>query len=252
MIFNTHSHINDLNEEEISDELRLCKENDVQKIAAVGYDLDSSFRALSCANRHEEIFAICGIQPCELDSFHDEFNLLKQYIEQKKCIGIGEIGLDYYYGKEDKIRQKIYFEKQLQLASMYKKPVIIHCRDAYLDTYELLEKYVNQLDGIILHCYSGSVEMMQRFLNLGCYISLSGVVTFKNAKECKEVAKKVDLNKLLVETDDPYLTPTPYRGEKNHASYVTYVINEIAAIRNMEIEEIKKATFENALRVFHL
>lgn len=252
MIFNTHSHLNDLSEEEVNEELKACNSHHITKIAAVGYDLSSSIRAIKYAKIHEEIYAICGIQPCELDSFHDEFEPLKRCIEEKKCIGIGEIGLDYYYGKEDKLRQLHYFEKQLQLACLYQKPVIIHCRDAYLDTYELLEKYHQNLDGIIMHCYSGSVEMMKRFLNLNCYISLSGVVTFKNASVCKTVAKEVPLERLLVETDDPYLTPVPYRGQKNHASYVCYVVKEIASLRDMAEEEIEKRTYENAMRVFHL
>ena len=144
------------------------------------------------------------------------------------------------------------FERQLQIACNYKKPITIHCRDAHEDTYNLLEKYKDGLDGIILHCYTGSVEMMERYLKLGAYISITGVVTFKNAKTIKEVVKACPLDRLLVETDDPYLTPVPYRGQENKPSYVYYFVNEIATLKELSFEEVSKATFENAKRVFHL
>ncbi|MCI5744771.1 MAG: TatD family hydrolase [Erysipelotrichaceae bacterium] len=251
MIFNTHSHIND-RKDEIDYLIDQCLINNVNKIAAVGYDLSSSKEAILLARKHECIYAIAGLQPEEISSFDGDFSPFVELFNDEKCIAIGEIGLDYYYGKDNKERQLELFEKQLQIACNYKKPVVIHCRDAYEDTYNLLKKYCQKLDGIILHCYSGSKEMMERFLSLNAYISLSGVVTFKNAKVCKEVAYHCPIDKLLVETDDPYLTPVPYRGKTNQPDYVRFVVNEIANIKNMPFEEVARVTYQNAMKVFHL
>ena len=250
MIFNTHSHINDKleNLNELVDE---CLDSNVDKIAVVGYDLSSSLRAIK-ACKHPNVYAIVGLQPNEVSSFDGNYDAFIDLFNNEKCIGIGEIGLDYYWNKDEKENQMKAFEKQLQMASNYKKPVIIHCRDAYEDTFNMLSKYHKQLDGIIMHCYSGSVEMMRRFLTINCYISISGVVTFKNAKAIKEVAKEVPLDRLLVETDDPYLTPVPFRGKENRPSYVKYVLKEIAEIKKMNYEELEKIVYENSLRVFHL
>ena len=180
-IFNTHTHLNDPSVSSVSDLVLQAKEYEVSHLAVVGSDLMTSQKAIDIAMQYENIYAICGIHPSDLDSFCDDYDTLIQLIEHKKTVGIGEIGLDYHYDTPSKEKQIHYFESFLKLATQFQKPVIIHCRDAYLDTFQLLEKYYKQLDGIILHCYSGSVEMLQRFLKLGCYISISGVVTFKNA-----------------------------------------------------------------------
>lgn len=251
MIFNTHSHIND-RLDEIDSLLTKCKENDVANVAVVGYNFCSSKVALDLAHKYDNIYAICGLQPEEIDDFDGNFDVFKPLWDDNKCICIGEIGLDYYYGKETKDKQLEYFEKQLILATNYKKPIEIHCREAHQDTYELLAKYSDSLDGIILHCYTGSVEMMDRYLKLGAYISISGVVTFKNAKEIKEVVKKCPIDRLLVETDDPYLTPVPFRGQKNQPDYVRFVVQEIATLKEMTFEDVALATYNNAKKVFHL
>lgn len=251
MIFNTHSHINDkLNE--ANELVNECLGNNVDKIAVVGYDLSSSIRALTLAKQNEHVYAICGLQPGGVEEFDGNFAPFIELFNDPRCICIGEIGLDYYYGKETKELQLKYFEEQLKIACNYKKPIEIHCRDAHEDTYNLLEKYASKLDGIILHCYTGSVEMMKRYIKLGAYISISGVVTFKNAKTIKEVVQECPLDKILVETDDPYLTPVPFRGKENHPSYVKYVVKEIAMIKGKEEKEIEEITYNNAMRVFHL
>ena len=252
MIFNTHSHINDKTLQEAQELVNECLESNVNKIAVVGYDYASSLRALNLAKSIENVYAICGLQPGGVDEFNGDFSEFIELFNDEKCICIGEIGLDYYYGKDNKELQLKYFEEQLQIACNYKKPIEIHCRDAHEDTYNLLNKYHKKLDGIILHCYTGSVEMMQRYLKLGAYISISGVVTFKNAKTIKEVVEVCPIDRLLVETDDPYLTPVPFRGKENHPSYVKYVVREIAAIKNMEESEVANITYNNATKVFHL
>ena len=251
MIFNTHSHINDKidNLDELVEE---CLEKGVNKIAVVGYDYDSSVRAIKAAKQREEVYAICGLQPTSFDGFDGDFTKFKELFLDENCICIGEIGLDYYYGKETKDIQLQYFEEQLKIATLVKKPIAIHCREAHEDTYNLLAKYAKDLDGIILHCYTGSVEMMHRYLKLGAYISITGVVTFKNAKTIKEVVEACPLDRLVVETDDPYLTPVPYRGKENKPAYVYYVVEEIAKIKGLSFEEVADATYNNALKVFHL
>ena len=252
MIFNTHSHINDKDINEANMLVDECLESNVTKIAVVGYDYASSLRALNLAKANENVYAICGLQPGGVNEFNGDFSDFIKLFDDERCICIGEIGLDYYYGKDDKELQLKYFEEQLQIATKYKKPIEIHCRDAHEDTFNLLEKYHKELDGIILHCYTGSVEMMQRYLKLGAYISISGVVTFKNAKTIKEVVEACPIDRLLVETDDPYLTPVPFRGKENHPSYVKYVVKEIASIKNMEESEVASITYNNATKVFHL
>ena len=252
MIFNTHSHINDKEINEANELVNECIENNVTKIAVVGYDYASSLRALNLAKSNENVYAICGLQPGGVNEFDGDFTNFVKLFDDERCICIGEIGLDYYYGKDDKELQLKYFEEQLRIATKYKKPIEIHCRDAHEDTFNLLEKYHKELDGIILHCYTGSVEMMYRYIKLGAYISISGVVTFKNAKTIKEVVEACPIDRLLVETDDPYLTPVPFRGKENHPSYVRYVVKEIANIKNMEESEVARITYNNAIKVFHL
>lgn len=252
MIFNTHSHINDENITNVDELITNAKNLNVGYVAVIGTDVKSSLKAIEIATHYNNIYAVCGLHPSDLDSFDDNYEPFIKMWNNDNVIGIGEIGLDYYYPTPSKEKQLFYFEKFLQLATKVNKPVIIHCRDSYLDTFNLLEKYHKELNGIIMHCYSGSVEMMERFLKLGCYISISGTVTFKNAKEIKEVAKKVPVDRLLVETDDPYLTPVPYRGKTNQPAYVYYVIEEIAKLKEMNLKELIDITTNNAKRVFNL
>lgn len=251
MIFNTHSHIND-KLEQIPEIIDKCLEENVSKIAVVGYNYQSSLNAIEAANSYNQIYAICGLSPQEVEGFDGNFDKFEKFFTSNRCVAVGEIGLDYYYGKQTRDLQLKYFEKQLILACKYNLPVAIHCREAHEDTFNLLSKYSNKLKGIILHCYTGSVEMMQRYLGIGAYISITGVVTFKNAKTIKEVVLNCPIERLVVETDDPYLTPVPFRGKENHPSYVKYVILEIARIKNISEEEVIEHTYNNAMRVFGL
>lgn len=252
MIYNTHSHFQD---KDIGEAKKLLDEFlpfGSYIVNAIGYDYKSSLKAIEYANTFQNVYAVCGIQPEEIASFDGNYDKFIELFNNPKCVAIGEIGLDYYYGKETREQQLVIFEKQLKIATRYKKPIVIHCRDAHEELFNLLYKYHKELDGIIMHCYTGSYEMAKRYLSIGCYISLSGVVTFKNAKTIKEVALNVPLDKLLVETDDPYLTPVPFRGQENHPSYVKYVIEEIANIKGIPFDDVAKATYENAKKVFHI
>lgn len=251
MIFNTHSHIND-SLDKAKELIDKCNELNVTHIAVIGYDINSSLNALKLAKEYPNIHAVCGIQPEEIDTFDDNYDPLIKMWKDKDCVAIGEIGLDYYWTKENKERQKEIFEKQIQYAISLNKPIAIHCRDAHQDTYDILSKYSDKLVGIIMHCYSGSTEMMERYLKLGAYISFAGVVTFKNAKEVKENATVCPLDRILVETDDPYLTPVPFRGQTNEPSNVIYVVQEIAKLKGLTYDEVAKATFENAKKVYNI
>lgn len=251
MIFNTHSHIND-KLDQIPEILKKCKEDNVNKIAVVGYDYPSSKNALIAANTYKEVVAVCGLSPQEVDNFDGDFSKFEELFKEQKCVAIGEIGLDYYYGNQNKELQIQCFKRQIELAIKYDKPIQIHCREAHEDTFNILKEYYKKLKGIILHCYTGSVEMMKRYVSLGAYISITGVVTFKNAKTIKEVVMNCPIDKLLVETDDPYLTPVPFRGQTNHPSYVKYVIKEIANLRQIEENHLIEITYENAMRAFGL
>ena len=250
MIFNTHSHLND--KENIEELLEECKQYKVSKIAAIGYDYNSSKKALEVANKFSNIYAVCGLQPEEVVKHEGDISCFEKLIKEDKCVAIGEIGLDYYYGKENKDLQLKYCEDFLKMACNYKKPIVIHCREAHEDMFNLLNKYHKQLDGIIMHCYTGSVEMMYRYLSIGAYISFSGVVTFKNAKTIKEVAIACPIDRLLVETDDPYLTPVPFRGKENKPAYVYYVLEEIAKLKQMDFNELSEVVYNNSTKVFHI
>jgi len=253
MIFNTHTH---LNSKELYDNhleyIKNATECNVNKMVVVGFDLESSKKAVEIAEANENIYASVGICPTEIRSDSNiEYDEYEKLLTSKKVVAVGEVGLDYYYDTTDKEKQTECFIKFIELANKYNLPIIIHSRDSLLDTLNMLKKYPVTKKGI-MHCYSGSAEAAKDFIKLGYYISLAGPVTFKNARVPKEVALKVSLDNLLVETDDPYLTPHPYRGKRNEPKYVTFVVDEIARIKNVPYEEVANKTYKNALEVFNI
>ena len=252
MIFNTHTH---LNSEEMYREyetfLKRAQEENVSRFLVVGYDLESSKKAIEIAEKHENVYASVGLCPTELYKIEKiKYEEYEKLLANKKVVAIGEIGLDYYYETTNKLQQKECLLKFFDLAKKYNLPVLIHCRDALQDCYDMLKE--NKMTRGVMHCYSGSVEMAKNFIKQGLYISLAGPVTFKNAKTPKEVAKEIDLNKLLVETDDPYLAPTPFRGQKNEPKNVVYIVKAIAEIKGISFEEVAKTTTQNALEVLNI
>lgn len=191
-----------------------------------------------------------GYDPQEVDTLTEaDLAVLEEVIKNNDLVAIGEIGLDYYWVKDNKERQKYFFIKQLELASKYNLPVIIHSREAAEDTYNLLKEANLKRKGV-MHCYSGSQEMALRFVELGYYISIAGVVTFKNAKEIKKVATSLPLEYLLIETDSPFLTPEPYRGQRNEPAYVSYVGQMLAWLKEVEPETVQQKISENYYRLF--
>lgn len=253
MIFNTHTHLNSSELYPIKEELiKNALDSNVLKLVVVGFDLESSKKAIEIANKYEHIYASVGICPTEIreDSII-EYAEYEKLLSNSKVVAVGEVGLDYYYETTAKEKQKECLLKFVEMANKYDLPIIIHSRDALQDTLNFLKENEVKNKGI-MHCYSGSAEAALEFIKEGYYISLAGPVTFKNARVPKEVAKTVPLNNLLVETDDPYLTPHPHRGKRNEPKNVTFVVDEIARLKNAPYEEVAAITYKNAEKVFKL
>lgn len=255
MLFDTHCHLNaEVFEKDPTGYIKRAQAQGVKYFIVIGWDVASSQKAINLAINYENVYAAVGIHPVDA-VITNQADLIK--IEQMLChpkvVALGEVGLDYHWIKdiEERKTQKDFFIKQIALANKCKKPVIIHMRDATKDTFEILAAYQPLYSGV-MHCYSGSKEMALEFLKLGLYISLGGPVTFKNAVIPKEVAAIVPLDKLLVETDAPYLAPHPYRGKQNESSLLPLIVKEIAKIRNLSVEEITRTTTGNARLLFHV
>ncbi len=249
MYFNTHSHLNSSQLYEQRDiYIKNALENNVNYITIAGYDLESSRRAVEIANEYSFIYATVGISPNDcLNTTDEDLKEIEMLLQNHRVVALGEIGLDYYWDDVPKDKQKDVFLKQIEIAKKYDKPIVIHARDAYEDTYNILKEAKHYG---IMHCYSGSVEMAERYVKIGFMISLAGPVTFKNAKVPKEVARAIGIDHLLIETDCPYLTPHPFRGKLNEPANVVYIAQEIAKLKNMEIEDVARITTFNAKRMF--
>jgi len=249
MCFDTHTH---LNSQELFGNRQQYIDNALQQginyMLVVGYDTASSKKAVQIANEYSFIYAAVGIGPNDCnDTTTTDLKQIEELSYDPKVVAIGEIGLDYYWDTVTKEKQIEMFYKQIEIAKKVNKPIVIHCRDAFNDTYQIL-KETNHYG--IMHCYSGSAEMAKRFININYMISLAGPVTFKNAKVPKSVAIEIELTHLLIETDCPYLTPVPFRGKLNEPANVQYVAKEIARLKELPVEEVIKATTCNAMRVF--
>ncbi|NMA86048.1 MAG: TatD family hydrolase [Tissierellia bacterium] len=254
MLIDSHAHLDDRRFDRDREMLiKSLKENRIDLVINPGADLQSSIKAVALAEEYENIYAAVGVHPHsakEMDNSTVE--ILKSFTNRGKVIAIGEIGLDYHYDNSPRDIQRERFIEQINLAKEVDLPIIIHSRSAAGDTFDILkEAQDGSLEGV-LHCYSGSVEMAMEYIKLGFYISIAGPITFKNARVLKEVAREVPLDKLLIETDAPYLTPEPYRGKRNEPIYVRYVAGTIAEIKGISFEEVAKATAENTKRLFRI
>lgn len=248
MYIDTHCHIFNEYYDNIDEIVNKCKKNNVTKLVVSGCDMQSNIEVLKLINKYDIIYGTIGFHPTELKDFKDEyFDFLVNNINNKKIVGIGEIGLDYHYKEADFEKQKKVFNKQLEIAEKYHKPVIIHSRDAIGETYNILSKY--KLQGSI-HCFNGSLEMAKLFIKLGYKLGIGGIITFKNAKNIKEVVKNIDLSYILLETDSPYLTPEPYRGMINDPSNIPIISSTIANIKGIENDDVAKVTTSNAEGIF--
>lgn len=250
MLIDSHCHILSSEYENPKDVIEDSKTSGVDKMIINGYDLESSAEAVLLSNEYNYVYASIGIGPENIDGVSNkDFIKLEELIKKGKVVAIGEIGLDYYWTKDNKEKQIYVFENMLALAKKYNLPVIVHCRQAIKDTYELLKKY--KVTGI-LHCFSGSAESAKEFIKLGFLIGIGGVVTFKNAKEIKDVVTKIDLSNISLETDSPYLSPEPLRGKVNVPKNVIYVARKIAELKSVSLEEVLEVTSSNVTNKFDL
>ena len=254
MIFDTHAHIDSEQfEQDLDNIIQNIIDNQISLIVNPGCDLPTSRKSVELSNKYDFIFSAVGFHPHEA-KFMDEHSLKEienLAISNEKVVAIGEIGLDFYYDFSPRDVQEDVFIKQMQLAQKLNLPFIIHSRDASNDTYELLKKYKNNVD-CVLHCYSQSKEMAKLYLDLGCYISFAGPVTFKKSVNLQEVAKYVPLDRIFIETDSPYLSPEPKRGKRNEPSNVIYTGKKIANLKNISEEEFFKITYNNSINFFKL
>lgn len=251
-MIDTHTHINCIDDFSIDEILKNASDNGVEKLivpSAYASDIDI---VAELASKYENVYGLLGVHPSEVKDWTDDLiNKIKECAKSPKIVGIGEIGLDYYWDKSFNDLQKEVFIKQINLANELNFPISVHDREAHKDSFDILTEF-NKNSIVIMHCFSGSVEFMHECVKQGWYIAIGGVVTFKNAIKMKEVAKEVPLDKLLIETDAPYLTPVPYRGKTNQPAYVKYVAEEIANLRNTSFEEINEQTTKNAKLVFKI
>lgn len=249
-IINTHSHVNMLRETNIDEAIQNAIDNKIVTIVPSS-SVQDIFDTDKFIKKYNDVYGYVGVFPEEVKDFSDKTlsDMEKIIKSNPKIIGIGEIGLDYYWDKSFKELQKEVFIKQIEFANQMNLPLNIHSREAHLDTLEILKKY-NKNSTAIMHCFSGSLEFARECIKEGIYIALGGVVTFKNAKKTKEVAKNISLEYLLLETDDPYLAPVPFRGKENQPMYVKYVAEEIANLRGITPEEVAKTSTENAKKIF--
>lgn len=250
-IFDTHAHYDSVEFNENRDELlAVMPKNNVKYVINQGIDIESSLASIALAEKYDYIFTTVGIHPEEVNK-KESILEIEKLAHSKKVVGIGEIGLDYYYDATTKDLQIEYFHKQLSLANKLNLPVVVHDRDAHKDVLDSLKNFPVNAGGVI-HCYSGSSEMAKELIKLGYYLGFDGPVTFKNSKNSAEVLKVIPLDKILVETDAPYLTPEPFRGKQNNSMYLVHVINRIAEIRETSPEEIAEITFNNAKKLFKI
>ena len=248
----THVHLNaDQYDEDLQQVIDRAIEAKVEKMVVIGFDRKTIERAMKLADEYPFIYAVIGWHPVDaIDCTDEDLQWIENLAAHKKVVGIGETGLDYYWDKSPKDVQQYWFRKQIQLAKKLQLPIIIHNRDATGDVVRILEEENAAEVGGIMHCFGGSVETARQCINMNFMISLGGPVTFKNARQPKEVAKEIPLEHLLIETDAPYLAPHPYRGKRNEPAFVTLVAEEIARQKELSVEEVAAATTENAKKFF--
>lgn len=247
-LIDTHAHIDMLND--LGSAIKNAQENGVEKIivpCAYPNDIDKIY---DIAQKYDNVFGMLGVHPSEVKDWNDSLiDKIKDYSKSPKIVAIGEIGLDYYWDKSFNDLQQEVFIKQIKLANELNLPIDIHDREAHKDSFDIIKEH-NKGSKVVMHCFSGSPEFAKECIKEGWYLALGGVVTFKNAVKMKEVAKEIPLDKLLVETDCPYLTPVPHRGEENQPAYVRFVAEEIAKLRGITFDEVAEQTTHNAESVF--
>lgn len=253
-LLDSHAHYND---EKFDEDRKLIIESiynsGVTTIINAGYSLESSKKAIEIANNYHFMYATVGVSPNDIDNLEEDYiEELKQMSKAEKVVAIGEIGLDYYWNKENKEKQQEVFIKQIELANELELPIVIHTREAVMDTLDILMNKVTCKNKGVFHCCPLNVELVREALKLGFYMSFAGPITFKSSKNAEEVVKMVPMDKILTETDSPYLSPEPVRGTRNDSRNIQYIAQKIAQIKNMSIEEVTKQILKNAKTIFKI
>ena len=255
--FEQHAHYNDEKFNEDREEvIQKVYNSGVTGIVNAGYSVESSMQAIKLAEKYSFIYATCGVSPNDIPESKEEIDTQLKEIKKfaksrKKVIAIGEIGLDYYWNTENKDLQKQAFIKQIELANKLELPIVIHSRDAFIDTIDIIKNHKVNKTGVF-HCCQQNQELVKQALQLGYYISFAGPITFKNSKNAPAIIDMVPLDKMLIETDSPYLSPEPHRGQRNDCRNVKYVAQKIADLKGISLEEIAKQTYENAMKIFEI
>lgn len=247
-MIDTHCHISINDYGDIDKLILKIKDSGINKVIVNGCDMESNKEVLDLVKKYDIVYGALGFHPTELENFNDEcLSFLEEHINDYKIVAVGEIGLDYHYDDYDKKKQIMVFRKQLDIASKYNKPIIVHSRDAIKDTIDILKCY--KLRGSI-HCFSGSLETAKEFIKMGYLLGVGGVITYKNAKNIKNVLSNIDLSYILLETDSPYLTPEPYRNMKNDSSYIPLIVSMIASVKEVSKSLVVDITNKNACNLF--
>jgi len=254
MLFDSHAHLDDARFDEDRDlMMERARQRGVRYIMNPGANLEGSYRSVALSQTYPEIYAAVGIHPHDAKSASESvWQELLELAKNPKVKAIGEIGLDYYYDFSPRDTQKEVFRYQIRMAKSLSLPIIVHDRDAHQDIYDLLVEEDAFSNGVLMHCFSGSAQLAKDYVKRGAYISLAGPLTFKNARKSHEVVLEVPLERLMIETDAPYLTPMPFRGKRNESSYVHYVCEEMARLKHLSYEEVAQATCHNALVFFNI
>lgn len=253
-MIDSHAHLQDEKFNNVSNIICSAQKNGVNTIVCASSSIKTSKMAVGLANQHQQVFATIGIHPEEAIEWSEQnINLLKQLAKNKKVVAIGETGLDYYYQFCSKEVQKQAFIGQIKLANELNLPLVVHSRDASKDTMDILKQHISLLkNGVVIHCFSMSLEILKEVEKLGFYISLGGAITFKNARGLLDIAKNVNLNRLMLETDSPYMSPEPFRGKVNEPKNVLYVAKKIAELKNTTLKEIDSITTQNTKNFFRI
>lgn len=254
MIFDTHAHYDDKAfADDLDDVLLQNRQAGIGKIVNVAASMSSCLTTMELAERYDDIYAAVGVHPEETKNLTDaDMDLIESYCDNPKVVAVGEIGLDYYWDEPEREIQKKWFECQLELARKVKLPVIIHSRDAAADTFDIMKEHKAEEIGGVIHCFSYEKEMAKKYLDMGFYIGVGGVVTFKNGRKLKEVVEYTPLDRIVTETDCPYLAPVPNRGKRNLSANIPLIIDEIASIKGISVDEVIEVTWNNAHRLYNI
>ena len=255
-LFDSHCHLDDEKfNEDREDVISNIFSSNITKLISAGYSLESSNKALELTKKYPQIYTVSGISQNDIgenvENIQEEIDEIEILAKNEKVVGIGEIGLDYYWNKENKELQKFAFIKQIEIANRLNLPIVIHTREAVMDTLEILKKYSVNKKGVF-HCCPLNVELVKEALKLGFYISFAGPITFKNSKNAEEIIKLVPDDRMLIETDSPYLSPEPNRGKRNDSTNVRYVAQKIANVKGYTLEKVAKITYDNTCRIFEI